>query len=140
MPAKDLYHDAFVRSLQKEGWTITHDPLVLKVDETDLFLDLGAEKFVTAERGNERIAVEVKSFVNRSGTQELERSVGQFIVYSDALHLSVQHADRILYVAIRTSTYLALFETGPGKMLLNNHRLRLIVFDAEQEEIRQWIP
>jgi hypothetical protein len=40
MPAKDTFHDQFVRALTKDGWTITHDPLALKVEETDLFLDL----------------------------------------------------------------------------------------------------
>src|SRR5262245_50986256 len=139
MPAKDIFHDAFVHALQKDGWMITHDPLTLKVEETDLFLDLGAERLVIAERGSERIAVEVKSFVNRSGVQELERSVGQFIVYTDALQLSPNHADRTLFLAIRRSTYLALFETGLGKLLLDNHRLRIIVFDPEQEVILQWI-
>src|SRR5579863_7470565 len=29
MAAKDIYHDPFVRALQKDGWTITHDPLTI---------------------------------------------------------------------------------------------------------------
>ncbi len=139
MPAKDIFHVPVVHALEKDGWTITHDPLTLKVGTVDLFLDLGAERFVTAERGNERIAVEVKSFVNRSGTQELERAMGQFVVYVDALQQSEANADRELYLAVRESTYLALFESDIGKMLLDNRRLRLIVFEPEQEVITRWI-
>ncbi|MFM2431796.1 MAG: fdxN element excision controlling factor protein [Cyanobacteriota bacterium] len=43
MPAKDLFHDAVKAALVKDGWTVTHDPLTLKVGKKDLFVDLGAE-------------------------------------------------------------------------------------------------
>lgn len=105
-----------------------------------MFVDLGAERLVTAERGTERIAVEIKSFVNRSRTQDIERAVGQFVVYQDALALSPENSDRILYLALRESSYLTLFETSLGKMLLNNRRLKLVVFDLEMETITRWIP
>jgi hypothetical protein len=32
MPVKDIYHEAFVRALEKDGWTITHDPLTVTVE------------------------------------------------------------------------------------------------------------
>ena len=48
----------------KDGWTITHDPLAIPVDGTNLLIDVGAERVVTAERKGERIAVEVKAFVS----------------------------------------------------------------------------
>ena len=44
MPAKNLYHDAVVDTLTADGWTITDDPLRLKVGERDLLVDLGAER------------------------------------------------------------------------------------------------
>ena len=56
-------------ALDKDGWTITHDPLTVPVDDTNLFIDIGAERLVTAERGTERIAVEVKSFLGLSAVQ-----------------------------------------------------------------------
>lgn len=31
MPVKDLFHNAVKIGLQKDGWTITQDPLYLKV-------------------------------------------------------------------------------------------------------------
>lgn len=59
MPAKDVYHDIFVRSLLKEEWKITHDPLILSYGSRDLYVDLGAERAViAAERDEEKIAVE----------------------------------------------------------------------------------
>ena len=75
MPAKDLYHEACVRALEKDGWTITHDPLTVAVEGTNLLVDVGAERVVTAEREGKRIAVEVKSFVGLSAVQAYSRSV-----------------------------------------------------------------
>ena len=62
MPAKDLFHDAVREALEKEGWTITDDPLYFTVGEVDFYIDLGAEQLIAAERGTEKIAVEIKSF------------------------------------------------------------------------------
>jgi len=44
MPARNIYHDAVIAALQADGWSITHDPLSLKVGDRDLLVDLGAEK------------------------------------------------------------------------------------------------
>src|SRR4051812_40460538 len=100
MSVKDVYHNSFVRALQKDGWTITHDPLTVKVGRTDFFIDVGAERFVTAQKENERIAVEIKSFIKISAIQDLKEAVGQFILYEDALRQSSNNSDRVLYLAI----------------------------------------
>jgi hypothetical protein len=42
---------------------------------------LGAERTLAAERGNEKIAVEIKSFLSESQVTELERAVGQYGIY-----------------------------------------------------------
>ena len=52
--------------LEKEGWQITHDPLDLSTDDVELLADLGAERVIGAERGNEKICVEIKSFLSQS--------------------------------------------------------------------------
>lgn len=62
MPAKDLYHDCVKNALVKDGWTITEDPYRVRIEERDAYIDLAAERPFAAERGQERIAVEVKSF------------------------------------------------------------------------------
>ena len=139
MPAKDLYHDACVHALQKDGWIITHDPLTVAVEETNLLVDVGAERVVTAERDGKRIAVEIKSFVSLSAVQDLKEAAGQFLVYDLALRQSEADADRILYLAVRTAVYNTVFQAGVGKLLMQNKAVRLIVFDANREEIREWI-
>jgi hypothetical protein len=84
MAAKDIYHETFVRALEKDGWRITHDPLTLSVGKTDLLIDLGAERILAAERDTERIAVEVKSFLKPSPVQDLKEAIGQYILYQGA--------------------------------------------------------
>jgi len=45
-----LDHNSCKNSLIYDGWTITHDPLSLKIGKKDIFVDLGAEKFLAAEK------------------------------------------------------------------------------------------
>jgi hypothetical protein len=85
MPARDVYHDQVKSALVKDGWRITHDPLSLKWNEQDLFVDLGAEEVLAAEKSGRRIAVEIKSFIGPSQMHDLEQALGQFILYRIAL-------------------------------------------------------
>ena len=139
MAAKDYYHEPFARTLQKNVQTITHDPLTIPVDGTNLLIDIGAELIVTAQRVGQRIAVEIISFVSLSAVQDLKVVAGQFFLYELALHESAKHADRVLYLAIRKTIYDTVFQTGVGKLAMRSNKLRLIVFDSDTEEITQWI-
>lgn len=49
MSRKDRFHQAVKNALEKDGWTITHDPLSLKIGTFRLQVDLGAEKLIAAE-------------------------------------------------------------------------------------------
>jgi hypothetical protein len=138
MPAKDIYHDAVRNALIKDGWTITHDPLILKWGLKDLYVDLGAEQLVAAEKEGRKIAVEVKSFVSQSEVEDLETAVGQFVLYHDIL--SRTEPDRVLYLAVRAAVYTSIFEEPIGQVLLENQRVRLVVFDPQVEVIVKWIP
>lgn len=138
MPARDRYHDQVKTALVKEGWTITHDPLRLHWGLKDMYVDLGAEQLLAAEKGTRKIAVEIKSFVGLSEMDDLEKAVGQYVVYHDVL-LQVE-PERALYLAINEETFVNLFEEPIGKLLLDNRRVRLLVFDPQTEVIRQWIP
>ncbi|NJK28192.1 MAG: fatty-acid synthase, partial [Coleofasciculaceae cyanobacterium SM2_3_26] len=82
MPAKDLHHDTVKAALIKDGWSITDDPLILKIGTRNTLIDLGAEKLIAAERGLDKIAVEVKSFTSPSIINDLEKSWGQFFLYA----------------------------------------------------------
>jgi len=138
MPVRDIYHDNVKNALIKDEWTITHNPLTLKWGKKDMYVDLGAEKILAAEKEGRKIAVEVKSFVGPSEIEDLKNALGQYVLYHDILKRT--DPDRILYLAIRKAVFLDLFEEPVGKLLLENKRVRLIVFDHRTEEIVQWIP
>ncbi len=137
MPSRDIYHNTVKNALLKDGWTITHDPLRLEWGKKDLYVDLGAEQLIAAENAERKIAVEIKSFVGRSDIDDLEKALGQYILYYDIL--SEREPERVLYLAIRNAVYTDLFEEPIGKLLLNKGRVKLIVFDPHTEVILKWI-
>ena len=137
MAARDIYHMTVRTALIKDGWTITHDPLIIKWGAKDLYVDLGAEHVVAAEKPGVKIAVEIKSFVSPSEVEDLKNALGAHILYHDIL--AHTEPDRTLYLAIRTAVFESLFTEPIGRILLNNQRVRLIVFDPYTEEVVQWI-
>ena len=138
MPAKDLYHDTVCTALIKDGWTITHDPLILKIGARSVFVDLGAQKLIAAERGSEKIAIEIKSFLGPSPIHDLENAWGQFFMYARTLQR--REPDRRLYLAVNRNTFEKLFKEEAGQLLLEEPGFRMIVFDSNTEEIIQWQP
>jgi hypothetical protein len=138
MPARDFYHDVVKSALIADGWTITDDPLVLQWGSKDLFVDLGAERLLAAAKGGQKIAVEVKSFAGASVVTELERALGQFILYRDILEQT--EPERLLFLAITRKIYDDLFLEPIGQLLLSRERLRLLVFNPDPGVIVQWIP
>lgn len=79
--AKDKFHDAVRRALEKEGWIITDDPYSFSVGNVDFRIDLGAEKLIAAEKSGEKIVVEIKSFIRQSPVTALHEAVGKYDLY-----------------------------------------------------------
>jgi hypothetical protein len=138
MPARDTFHDSAKRALANDGWTVTDDPLRLTYRKQDLYVDLGAEQIFAADKGPERIAVEVKSFLGPSDMADLELAVGQFLIYEQVM--AETHPGRTLHLAVRLKTYRNVFEGPIGGLLLERSRLRLLVFDEHAEAIVRWRP
>jgi len=138
LPAKDIYHENMKKALTKDGWTVTHEQMHLKWGAKDMYVDLGAEKLMAAEKDGRKIGVEVKSFTGHSEMNDLEKAVGQYVVYHDVLKKT--EPDRELYLAVPEEIFSDLFEEPIGKLLLDNERFRLIVFNPFGEEILKWIP
>ena len=137
MSARDLFHDAVRHALEKEGWTITHDPYPLSVDDINMAVDLGAEKLIAAVKGKHKIAVEIKSFVGASNIAEFHTALGQFLNYQTAL--DEQEPDRVLYLAVPSDTYKDFFTRPFIQTVLQRHQVKLIVFRPQAEVIIKWI-
>lgn len=138
MSRRDFHHHAVVHALEADGWTITHDPFPLRYGGQDLYVDLGAELAIAAEKDGRRIAVEVKSFVGPSDVSEFETALGQSVLYADVL--SEVEPDRELYVAVPERTFQGIFRSPLGQLILKRHALKLIVFSEEEARIVQWVP
>jgi hypothetical protein len=138
MPARDIFHQTMKQALIKDGWNITHDPLHLKWGAKDMYVDLGAEELLAAEKAGRKIGVEIKSFTGHSEMKDFEQALGQYIIYDDVLHQV--EPERVLYLAIPEEIFVDLFEEPLGQLLIKNHHVQLIVFDPAQEVIVQWIP
>jgi XisH protein len=136
MPALDLYHNNVKQAPIKDGWSITHDPLHLRWGRKDMYVDLGAKRPIVAERFEEKIAVEVKSFLGESEMQSFRDAVGQFAIYRAVLRRT--YPEYILYLAIRDIVYTSFFEEPIGQILIEDENLKLIVFNTEQEVIILW--
>jgi XisH protein len=138
MPATDFYHDAVVKALTDDGWTITDDPLRIGYGGQNFFIDLGAARdTIAAERGNEKIAVEIKSFLSPSIAHDLHDAVGQYNNYRDIL-IEIE-PERVIFLAVTQETYEKLFAEKYGQFVIKRQRLNLIVFDPNQERIVEWI-
>jgi hypothetical protein len=136
MPARDTYHNAFRNALIKDGWTITNDPYRLAVGSVNAYIDLAAERVIAAERGAERIAVEIKSFVSASDLREVELAIGQYVLYRS--HLRRSEPERKLYMAVPERIFLTTLDEPMSRFVLEDESIALIAFDPENEVITKW--
>ena len=135
--AKDKFHDAVKNALIKENWTITNDPLFLQFGGVDVYMDLGAEKLIAAEKDNQKIAVEIKSFLNLSVITDFYAALGQFMSYR--LILKEEEPERILYLAIPLDVYNTFFQLLFTRTAIQDFQLTLIIYDSSNEVIVQWL-
>ncbi|MDJ0552963.1 MAG: XisH family protein [Microcoleaceae cyanobacterium MO_207.B10] len=136
MSAKDIFHNTVRLALEKEGWIITHDPLFIKVEELDFFIDLAGEKFIAAEKDGIKIAVEIKSFIGASDLASFYVALGQFLSYRSALRK--KQPERVLYLAINQDIYTDFFRNQFIQELIAEYQLKLLIFEVIKEEIALW--
>ena len=137
MPAKDLYHNTVRHALEKDGWTITDDPLVIQVDQKkSVYIDLGAENLLAAKKAEQKIAIEIKSFIGKSFNADFYMALGQFITYYSIL--KEKEPDRILYLAVPKIIYKSQFDSKLVSLAAKTSGLKYIVYDIREESILLW--
>jgi len=137
MAQKDIYHDACKNALTKDGWIITHDPFTLSFGKRNLYIDLGAEQQIAAEKEGRKIAVEVKSFRGPSEIVNLENALGKYVFYRSLL--AQDEPERVLYLAVTDDVFRGIFTEPVGQFIQAEHNLKIIVFDDATEVIVKWI-
>jgi hypothetical protein len=127
-----------IQALQADGWKIAHDPLPVLYGDRRLFIDLGAERVtIGAERGSERIAVEIARFLADSPGRDLQEAVGQFVVYRALL--SQTDPERSLYLGVSTRVYDSVLTEPVGQLVAEEVRLPFLVFDPHEQKVVRWI-
>jgi XisH protein len=137
MPAHDVFHAAVKQGLIKDGWTITDDPLFIEFGGVDMYIDLAAEKLIAAEKGEQRIAVEIKSFISPSVLTDFHAALGQFLNYR--MGLNAKDPERRLFLAVPVDTFDSFFAIPFTQTAVQLHGVRLIVYDPESEVVVRWI-
>jgi hypothetical protein len=136
MPARDAIHGAVRNALIKDGWTITDDPCVLEHEDLIVFADLGADRSLAAERDNERVVVEAKTFPGRSTVYDLEHAIGQYLLYR--VLLSVLEPATTLYLAITEDVHQHVFQRKGVDFVIEELGIKLLIVDPEEEVIVGW--
>jgi hypothetical protein len=134
--AKDLFHQSVKQALIKDGWTITSDPLIIRIERVKLEIDLAAEKVFAAEKDEQKIAVEVKSFINPSVITDFHNALGQFLNYRLALEMT--EPDRILYLAVPIDIFNTFFHERFTQAAISHYALKIIAYKPNTEEIIEW--
>ncbi len=136
--ARDIYHKIVREALEKDGWTITSDPyLIPRTNRKPYEVDLGAEKFIAAERGTEQIAVEIKSFIGSSMTYDFHAAFGQYGVYR--FFMEEKDAVRKLFLALPEEVYNTFFLDPDIEAICEHFRVNIVLFDSTEKEIVSWI-
>ena len=135
--ARDKFHQQVRIALQGEGWTITDDPLYLKVGRIPIHIDLGAEQLIGAEKEGKKIAVEIKTFGIASFITALHEAVGKYIVYREALFL--KQSDRVLYHALPVDVYKEFGSEMVVQRVFQQYEFKIILYDPITQKISSWI-
>jgi XisH protein len=98
---------------------------------------LGAERLLGAEKAGEKIAVEIKSFLNDSALADFHTALGQFLNYR--LVLEELEPERTLYLAVPLASYESFFQRELPKASVKRHQVKIIVYNPLREEIVKWI-
>ncbi len=136
MPATDLYHNCVKNALIKDAWTITHDPYTLSFGQKNVFVDLGAERVLAAEKGDEKIAVEVKSFLGASDIRDFEVAIGQYVFYRSLL--TRIDPERKLFLAVPYSVFISTLDEPVARPVIEDLAVTCIAFDPLLEVIVKW--
>ncbi len=137
MSRRDTLHFSLRRAIEKDGWIVTDDPLVLILKQTLLKADLGAEKIFAAEKENRKIAIEIKEFSTSSVISELEKTIGQLQFYQWALE--EQEPERQLFLAVSQAVYVKHFKKPIFQLAIQRNKINILIYDSIQEVIIQWI-
>lgn len=90
-----------------------------------------------AEKGEQKIAIEIKSFIGNSLINNFHEAIGQFLDYRIAIR--EKEPERELYLAIPLDIYNTFFKRRFIETVCKEYKINLLVFNPTTEEIISWI-
>ena len=136
MSAQDKFLDAVLNALVKDGWTITATEVRLPFDSNNSYVDFLAEQTVTAEREGREIAVEVKTFAGKSVMSELEKALGQFLIYRTGLSFAKMEHELYLAAPVEMQDF---FKRPAATQLRKGIGIKILIYHPQREEIIEWL-
>ena len=137
MPKRDTYHYQVRNALVKDGWTITADPMTLEWEDALYYPDLDAERVIAAEKGSEKIAVEIKCFLSPNFMRDFYEAIGQYDNYMIAL--ADVEPERKVILAVSQKAYDQFFHKTAIQRILEIKNISLLIFNIDNELIESWI-
>ena len=134
---RDFFHTVVVQALTSDGWTITNDPFTFSVGEVGMRIDLGAEKFIAAEKEDRKIAVEIKTFNGQSPVHDFHAALGQYELYTFAMEEF--EPERVVYLAIPKLAYESLFQRTLIKKIVARRNIKICLYDPKDVNFILWI-
>ncbi len=100
-------------------------------------IDLAAEMALAAEKNDDKIAVEIKSFIGKSIMSDFHLAIGQYLDYLAALE--EKDPIRELYLAIPLAAYNhRIFQGQFIQKRLKNDNVKLLIFNPLDNTIVEW--
>lgn len=138
MGKKDKNHKTVIEVCEKEGFTILDDPYKIRWGTHPLEIDLLIAKDIGINRTEKRILFEIKSFVKSNITSHLDRAVGQYLRYLDALNLKNIPYD--LYLVMPEYSYKLMKSDQASLRFLKKQNIKYMVYNTDSKGIIEWNP
>ncbi|MCK6693377.1 MAG: fatty-acid oxidation protein subunit alpha [Thermoanaerobaculia bacterium] len=136
--AKDKYHKLVREALEKDGWHITNDPFYIRPEKGINYpVDLTAERVLIAQKGPEKIAVEIKRFLKESSLHEFHQALGQYLDYQTGLEMLNSSYELVLAIPEPVFNYLWSFEVI--RRSAQKVEMKILVYKLSKPEIAKWI-
>jgi len=117
-------------ALRKDGWTLEDTALCIRSDSYYYLIDLEARK------NDQKILIEVKSWLSTSFNPDWFMAVGQYISYQEAI--AVEELDYKLYLAVPEDVYVEKFGNQFMQDLITKNSINLLIFDRNSNTVVTW--
>ena len=109
----------------------------IEFEDARLLADLADERTLAAQKGTQKIAVEIKVFGSVSSYSELKKAVGQYQIYRT--FPKRLEPDREIFLAVSETIYQKVFQRPSVRVIVSELGINLLIFNEEAEAIVQWI-